>query len=73
MDFSLKEETVMLKDSAERYLREGHFAEGSMAPKVEAAIQFLKNGGERAVISSLEEASEALGRKAGTTLRRSRG
>jgi carbamate kinase len=54
---------------AERYLREGHFAAGSMAPKVEAAIRFLKAGGERAVISSLEEASEALAGKAGTTLR----
>ena len=58
---------------AKRYLREGYFAAGSMAPKVEAAIKFLEAGGEKAVISSLEEASEALAGKAGTTLRRSDG
>lgn len=54
---------------AKQYLREGHFAEGSMAPKVEAAIRFLEAGGKKAVIASLEEAGRALAGKAGTTVK----
>ncbi|UCG37264.1 MAG: carbamate kinase [Candidatus Bathyarchaeota archaeon] len=53
---------------AKRYLREGHFAPGSMAPKVEAAVKFIDGGGRRAVISSLETGREALEGKAGTTI-----
>jgi carbamate kinase len=53
---------------AKRYLREGQFAQGSMAPKVEAAIKFLEAGGKEAIISSLEEAGKALAGKAGTTI-----
>ncbi len=51
-----------------RYLKEGHFAPGSMAPKVEAAIKFIETGGEKAIISSLELAKRALVAKAGTTI-----
>ncbi len=36
---------------AERYLAEGQFAEGSMAPKVRAGILFVKNGGAQCVIT----------------------
>ena len=36
---------------AERYLEEGQFAEGSMAPKVRAGILFVKNGGAQCVIT----------------------
>ncbi|MDH5448408.1 MAG: carbamate kinase [Candidatus Bathyarchaeota archaeon] len=53
---------------AKRYLQEGHFALGSMAPKVEAAIKFLEARGEKAVISSLEMGRKALEGKAGTTI-----
>jgi carbamate kinase len=53
---------------AKQYLKEGHFAPGSMAPKVEAAIKFIEAGGEKAVISSLEREKEALEGKAGTTI-----
>lgn len=53
---------------AERYMKEGLFAEGSMKPKVEAGIRFIKAGGERAIITSLEKALEALEGKAGTTI-----
>lgn len=34
-----------------RYLDEGHFAPGSMQPKIEAAVKFLKQGGERVIIT----------------------
>lgn len=48
------------------YLREGQFKEGSMAPKVEAAIRFVESGGERAIIADLGNLTEALDGKTGT-------
>jgi carbamate kinase len=37
-----------------------------MGPKVEAALRFVKDGGERAIIASLDDALEALSGQAGT-------
>jgi carbamate kinase len=51
-----------------RYLEEGHFKPGSMKPKIEAIIQFLENGGEKAVITSPENLLSAFEGKAGTTI-----
>ncbi|HUX97795.1 MAG TPA: carbamate kinase [Bacteroidales bacterium] len=34
-----------------RYLKEGHFAKGSMAPKIEACLHFIKSGGRMSVIT----------------------
>jgi len=48
------------------YAGEGQFKEGSMAPKVEAAIRFVESGGERAIIASLGKLIEALDNKTGT-------
>ncbi len=48
------------------HLNEGHFKEGSMGPKVEAAIRFVESGGERAIISELGKLVEALDGKTGT-------
>lgn len=48
------------------YLRDGQFKEGSMAPKVEAAIRFVESGGERAIIAALGSLIEALDAKSGT-------
>ena len=48
------------------YQQQGHFAAGSMGPKVEAAIRFVKNTGGRAVIAHLYEAEAALQGDAGT-------
>jgi carbamate kinase len=45
---------------------EGHFAKGSMGPKVDAALRYLAGGGERAVIAHLDEAEAALQGEAGT-------
>ena len=50
------------------YSKEGKFKEGSMAPKVEAAIRFVESGGERAVIATLGDLIEALDGKAGTQI-----
>ena len=43
---------IHLKD-AKKYLRQGHFAEGSMAPKIKAAIDFLQHGGKKVVIRGI--------------------
>lgn len=55
---------------AQQYLKKGHFAPGSMGPKVEAAIGFVNAGGKKAVISSLDAGARALEGKAGTTIHR---
>ncbi len=48
------------------YENEGHFGQGSMAPKVKAAIKFVENTGNKAIISSLDEVQNALHDKTGT-------
>src|SRR5688572_19186919 len=48
----------------------GQFPAGSMGPKVEAAVEFLEHGGEKAVICSLDEAPEALAGRTGTHIQR---
>ena len=49
-------------------MAEGHFASGSMGPKVEAACRFVEAGGERAVITSLDSIAEAVIGRAGTVV-----
>ena len=51
---------------AERYLKEGQFPAGSMGPKVEAAVEFIRHGGNRAVISSIDRIEDAVEGRAGT-------
>lgn len=53
---------------AKRYLDEGHFHEGSMGPKVRAAIRFVEDGGKRAIVAHLDEAMAALQGEAGTQI-----
>jgi carbamate kinase len=54
---------------ARKYISEGHFAPGSMLPKVEAAIKFAESKpGRKALITSLDRALDALGGKTGTTI-----
>ena len=55
-------------EEARRYHAEGHFAKGSMEPKVSAAMRFIESGGERAIITSLDKAVDALAGKAGTII-----
>ena len=50
----------------EAYQAEGHFARGSMAPKIDAVLRFLAHGGKRAIIAHLEQAMEAFQGSAGT-------
>lgn len=57
--------TVRLQEM-EQYLREGHFAPGSMGPKVEACLRHVRAGGQKAIITSLDRAADALLGQAGT-------
>jgi carbamate kinase len=52
---------------AKAYLEEGiHFAKGSMAPKIQAAIWYLENGGKQALITDPENIGRALKGETGT-------
>ncbi len=51
---------------ARRYLAEGHFAAGSMGPKIEACLKFLDEGGAAALITSPESIDAALNGRSGT-------
>lgn len=48
------------------YQKAGHFAEGSMGPKIEAVIEFLRSGGKRAMITNPDSLVDALEGRAGT-------
>ncbi len=56
----------MTASEARAYIAEGHFAKGSMEPKVLATVRFLEAGGKRAAIASLDQAVGALEGRAGT-------
>jgi carbamate kinase len=59
----------MTLGEAKRYLAEGvHFAEGSMAPKIEAVIGFLERGGGRAIVTDPDNVERALAGETGTHL-----
>lgn len=60
----IKLDTITVSQ-AEQYLKEKHFAEGSMSPKIRAAIQFIYNGGKETVIT---EASQLGNENAGTKI-----
>jgi len=49
-----------------QYVSENHFAPGSMLPKVQAVMQFLENGGKRAIITNPESLEDAIAEKSGT-------
>jgi carbamate kinase len=55
-------------EEGNRYLAEGPFPPGSMGPKIEAAMQFIRSGGKRAVITSIEAIEEAVAGRAGTEI-----
>lgn len=53
---------------AKQYLAEGHFAKGSMEPKIRAIIQYLDRGGKEALITDPENIERALAGKTGTRI-----
>lgn len=58
---------LTVKD-AQKYLQEGQFPPGSMGPKIQAALNFLGWGGERAIITSIDKVKEALEGRTGTMI-----
>jgi carbamate kinase len=58
-------ESVDLEEAA-RHILDGHFSAGAMLPKVEAAMQFVGDGGKRAVITRIDRIVDAVEGKAGT-------
>ena len=59
----IKEVTVSKMES---YLEQGEFMDGSMKPKVQAAIDFVKKGGKKAIIANLYDLLPAVEGKTGT-------
>ena len=56
-------------DAARKYIGEGHFAPGSMLPKVEAAVEFAESApGRSALITLLEKAKDGVAGKTGTAI-----
>jgi carbamate kinase len=60
----------MTASEARRLLKRGEFGAGSMGPKIDAAVGFLKAGGRRVVIAELDDAPAALRGEAGTQILR---
>ena len=57
-------------EEAEQYMAEGHFAPGSMLPKVQAAVEFARSApGRSALITLLEKARDGVAGKTGTVIR----
>jgi carbamate kinase len=55
-------------EDIKKHAAEGHFLAGSMGPKIASAIKFVEWGGERAIITSLDKAVDALAGKTGTII-----
>ena len=53
-------------EEAKAYISEGHFAKGSMLPKIQAILRFLERGGKQALITDPKNISRALAGETGT-------
>jgi carbamate kinase len=51
---------------AKKYIEEGHFAKGSMLPKIQAIVRFLEAGGKEAIVTNPESLERALKGETGT-------
>jgi len=74
LNFRKENETAidkMTTEQAKKYIKEGHFAEGSMKPKIEAALAFIENKKNRKVlITDAKHFRQGLIGKAGTWIMR---
>jgi carbamate kinase len=64
--------TLTMEDAVQ-FQAEGQFPPGSMGPKIEAAMTFLRQGGKRAIITSIDAIEAAVAGRAGTELVEGRG
>lgn len=60
----------MTEDEAKAYMADGQFPEGSMKPKIEAALGYLASGGREVVITSIDKLAEAMEGTSGTVISR---
>jgi carbamate kinase len=51
-----------------QYIEQGHFAKGSMLPKIESAMEFVHNGGPKAIITNPENLTRAVNGETGTQI-----
>jgi carbamate kinase len=58
--------TALNCTEARKYLQDGHFAPGSMGPKMESALDFLSRGGQRVLITEPESLADAIAGRTGT-------
>ncbi|HNX46234.1 MAG TPA: carbamate kinase [Anaerolineaceae bacterium] len=56
----------MSVEEAKEYMAQGHFAKGSMLPKIQAILKYMEKGGRKALITDPEHIKEALDGKTGT-------
>jgi carbamate kinase len=71
INFNTPQETWLREitaDQAHEYLEAGHFGEGSMGPKIGAAISYLANGGKKVIVTSPGKIVAALRGEAGTSI-----
>jgi len=69
LNYKKPEQTALREITAselEAFHRAGHFPAGNMGPKVESVLNFLRQGGKEAVITSFEQLPQAMQGKAGT-------
>ena len=59
----------MTVSQAEEYAQAGHFSPGSMLPKIQACIEFVRAGGDQALITNPENIGRALNGETGTWIR----
>ncbi len=58
---------IMTSEEGEKFIEEGHFAPGSMLPKIQAALKFVRyNPNGKVIITSIDKAKEAIEGKTGT-------
>ena len=72
LNYGMDNEEALSKitvSEAKQYYSEGHFQAGSMGPKIQAALYFLKYHGDKVVITSVEGVKEAINDNNGTIIR----
>ena len=60
--------STMTTSEAEKFLEQGEFGKGSMAPKIKAALYFLAHYGKKVVITSISSIEQAIDGRAGTVI-----
>lgn len=71
LNFGKNNQTNLTKitvDEAREYLKDGHFPPGSMGPKIRAAVDFVRKGKRKAIITSIGHVKRALDGKDGTRI-----